>query len=240
MAAKIGIIGGIGWPGTVSYYEQLCRRAHPVESLGSPAMSIESLDMVSTLAERGEANNDQSWQAFDKIFTDALARLASSNCDLAAIASVTPHVRLPSIAKDAPIPIISIVDAVEAELKTSKPEVVLVLGTSVTMQGTVFDAVFDRSGCSKIVTTPSEVTAFTGLLESYFYKRRSVEGRRELLEFIRPLISKPASTLVMLACTDLAPAFPEIGDTARFDADGFQFLDLTSAHVTAILGAAGL
>lgn len=238
MAKKIGIIGGIGWPGTVCYYQELCRRARGNGTPGSPAMSIESLDMAATLAARGDGNNDHSWHAFDKIFTDALTRLATAECDLAAIASVTPHARLASISNSASLPIVSIVDAVEAELKTAKPEAVLVLGTSVTMQGKVFDSVFENCGCSRIVTTTSQVAAFTELLEKYFYQSRGAEGRGELFDYIQPLIGDLSSTLVLLACTDLAPAFPEINDTAIFDAGGFRFLDSTGAHVTAILEAA--
>jgi hypothetical protein len=46
------------------------------------------------------------------------------------------------------------------------------------------------------------------------------------------------STLTLLACTDLSPAFPEVDDKALFMAEGFRFLDATCAHVSAILETA--
>lgn len=238
MTAKIGIIGGVGWPGTVAYYEALCRRARPVGATGSPAMTIESLDMATTIAARGNPGNEKSWQSFDRIFSKAVARLAGSGCDLAAIASVTPHARLSSIAAAAPIPIVSLIDAIGSELRSAGRKSALILGTRPTMQGRVFDAALERNDCARIETSPSQVAGFSELLERYFYQGRGDEGRAVFLDFIKPMIGGPASTTVVLACTDLAPAFPEIGNRALFSADGYQFLDATSAHVSAILQAA--
>lgn len=236
--AKIGIIGGVGWPGTVAYYRELCRRGRARGSTGSPSMTIESLDMAKTLAARGTPGNEESWQAFDRLFCDALNCLSAAGCDLAAIASVTPHSRIASIAAASPIPVVSIIDAVAQQLQTEVPQNVLVLGTSVTMQSTIFDSVINSFGCSRISTTKSQNTAFSELLDEFFYQDRSSDGRAELLRFVQTLTANTGSTLTLLACTDLTPAFPEVGDEALFQAEGLRFLDATSAHVTSILEVA--
>ncbi|WP_158263651.1 aspartate/glutamate racemase family protein [Aliiruegeria haliotis] len=238
MAAKIGIVGGVGWPGTIAYYESLCRQARPLGSLGSPHISIESLDMACTIAARGHPGDERSWRTFDRIFVDALNRLAQAGCDLAAIASVTPHSRIASIAAESPIPLVNIVDAVARQLAIEMPETVLVLGTGVTMRSTIFDTVIQATGCTRIATTEQQLTEFSNLLEKYFYQNRGAEGRTELLRFVRSLTSECGPTLTILACTDLTPAFPEIGETALFAAGGIRFLDATHAHVGAILDAA--
>lgn len=236
--AKIGLIGGIGWPGTVAYYRELCRRGREHGSTGSPSMTIESLDMATTLAARGTPGNEESWQIFDRIFCDALDRLSAASCDLAAVASVTPHSRIASITAASPIPIVSIVDAVALQLQIEASQNVLVLGTSVTMQSKIFDAAIHSAGSSKISMTASQISAFSKLLDKYFYQGRSSDGRAELIRFVQSLARNTGSTLTLLACTDLTPAFPEVGDEALFEADGFRFLDATCAHVTAILEAA--
>jgi len=97
MSLKIGLIGGLGWPATLAYYEAICGAARINGAAGSPEMTIESLDMAKTLAARGKPNDDASWAAFDRIFQEALGRLHTAGCDIAAIASVTPHNRLASI-----------------------------------------------------------------------------------------------------------------------------------------------
>jgi aspartate racemase len=201
-------------------------------------MTIESLDMATTLAARGAPGDKDSWEAFDRIFCNALDRLSTAGCDLAAIASVTPHSRITSITAASPIPVVSIVDAVARQVEIEAPKSVLVLGTSVTMQSTIFDPVIDPVGCSRISTTASQNSAFSELLDKYFYRGRSSDGRAELVSYVQNLTKNTGSTLTLLACTDLTPAFPEVGDKALFEAEGFRFLDATCAHVTAILEAA--
>ena len=64
---KIGIIGGVGWPSTVEYYAELCRRAvarHQAENPGGtpamPEMSIESLDHRKAIQFLG-GEDEASW-----------------------------------------------------------------------------------------------------------------------------------------------------------------------------------
>ncbi|MBF9057953.1 Asp/Glu racemase [Rhodobacterales bacterium HKCCSP123] len=238
MSAKIGLIGGVGWPATVAYYEAICRQARAPETPGSPALTIESLDMAETLAARGKPGDEASWHSFDTIFRDAIENITRSGCDLAAIASVTPHVRLPSITQNAKIPIVSILDATVSELLSLKPRNALILGTRITMEGSLFDAALSKCGCSKIETSASDAAKFAELLDAFFYQGRFTAGRDALLEYIEPRVHDPDSMVIVLACTDIGPAFPEIEESVIFEASGYRFLDTTSAHIAAILRAA--
>jgi len=121
MTAKIGLIGGVGWPATVAYYETICR-ASGSEAIDAPDMSIESLDMSKALEALGKARADDedSWAAFDNYFSIALGRLAASGCKLAAIASVTPHIRLPAITRNSPINPLVPGNPTEANIKIIK------------------------------------------------------------------------------------------------------------------------
>ncbi|HSF92703.1 MAG TPA: aspartate/glutamate racemase family protein, partial [Paracoccaceae bacterium] len=182
--------------------------------------------------------DEASWHSFDKIFHDAIGNITRCGCELAAIASVTPHVRLPSITKNTQIPIVSILDATESELLSLRPRNALILGTRITMEGSLFDAALSKCGCSKIETSASDAAKFGELLDAFFYQGHITAGRDALLEYVEPRVQDPASTVIILACTDIGPAFPEIGNGITFDASGYRFLDTTSTHVAAILRAA--
>lgn len=238
MSRKIGLIGGLGWPATVAYYEAICRAAKAAGHKGSPEMTIESLDMFATVAARGVAGHEKSWTRFDEIFRQALGRLSAARCDCAAIASVTPHNRLDAIARDTPLPVISIVDAVTDRVRPETHSKAIVLGTSVTMEGKLFDNSLEQLAITVIQLDENHVTAITKLLDAFFYTGRATEGRDSLIAFIRSIVGDQSGVLVILACTDLTPAFPENAGRARFTADGFDFLDATAAHVAAILKAA--
>lgn len=238
MSRKIGLIGGLGWPATVAYYEAICRAAEAAGHKGSPEMTIESLDMSATVAARGVAGDEKSWAGFDDIFRLALGRLSAAGCDCAAIASVTPHNRLHAISRDTPLPVIGVVDAVTETVRPGPHNGAIVLGTSVTMEGKLFDDVLAEIGVTAIQPNKTDVTGMTSLLDEFFYPGRATEGRDSLIAFIRSIVGDRSGVLIILACTDLTPAFPESADQSRFTADGFDFLDTTAAHVEAILKAA--
>lgn len=238
MTAKIGLIGGVGWPATVAYYETICR-ASGSEAIDAPDMSIESLDMSKALEALGKARADDedSWAAFDNYFSIALGRLAASGCKLAAIASVTPHIRLPAITRNSPIPVVSVVDATAELLASNPPKRAVILGTSFTMQGTLFDKALKDLGIEIIKPENDKITALTELLHQYFYSGRGAAGHEALIEYVRSIVTDPDNVLFVLACTDLTPAFPENVGQALFSSSGIRFLDTTAAHVDAILRA---
>ena len=237
MTAKIGLVGGLGWPATVAYYEAICRAAQKSGLPGTPEMTIESLDMSKTMAARGTAGDTASWRAFDQLFVESLNRLATAGCDLCAIASVTPHNRLGAIAENTSIPVVSVVDAVSDRIESLEVSTAVVLGTSVTMQGTLFDQALASRGIDMVRPPVAEVAAFSGLLDDFFYSGRSAEGRSALIDYVNSLTAGIDDVLVLLACTDLTPAFPEAGGQALFHAGGYQVVDATAAHVDAIMQA---
>lgn len=238
MSFKIGLIGGLGWPATAAYYEAICRRARVGGDTGSPEMTIESLDMAKTLEARGAANDEESWLAFDSIFQQALGRLHDVGCDIAAIASVTPHNRLSAISKNSPIGIVSILDAVASKLPGNIAKDAVVLGTSVTMQGRLFDDALMQRGMTLRRVSNADIAAHGDLLETYFYSGRADEGRSALIRYIRSAFGDSEELLCILACTDLAPAFPDNAGQVVFEVEGIKFCDATAAHVDAILAAA--
>ena len=237
MASKIGLIGGVGWPATVAYYETICRAAAGDDAIAAPEMTIESLDMSKAISLLGSADDAQSWEEFDTYFCRAVDRLAASGCDLAAIASVTPHVRLDAIANQTQIPIVSVVDATAQCISANPPEQAVILGTGVTMQGTLFDQALADIGVEVIKPGIDKIGELTDLLNQYFYSGRGPDGRMALINYVQSLVADPDYVLFVLACTDLTPAFPDKVGQLKFSSDGFDFLDTTAAHVSAVLHA---
>ncbi|MDA8747261.1 aspartate/glutamate racemase family protein [Litoreibacter sp.] len=236
---KIGLIGGVGWPATVLYYEGLCKAAAAHCSGGSPPMVIESLNMQDTLSQRGTADDSQSWQVYDAIFRDALIRLENAGCGIAAIASVTPHGRFSEYLTGVTIPVISILDATAAVAQNHAIASVIVLGTPVTMQGGWFEEALEDVGvtCSTRANA-AESNEIQMLLDTHFYVGRGAEGRDALMAFCKRINPDPIHTSILLACTDFSAAFPECATGTVFSVDGMTFIDAGSAHVQSILDQA--
>ena len=111
---KIGILGGTGWPSTVLYYTELCRRSEArdlavdVSSTPStPEMCIESLDLRHAVSLIGTDGDEASWVHFDAYHRAALSRLEASDARIALMASNTPHHRFASVVEGVGIPLIN-------------------------------------------------------------------------------------------------------------------------------------
>lgn len=236
---KIGLIGGVGWPATVLYYEGLCKAAAAHCPGGSPSMVIESLNMQDTLSQRGTAADPQSWQAYDAIFRDALIRLEKAGCDIGAIASVTPHGRIFAYLAGVTIPVISILDTTAAVAQNHAIASAIVFGTPITMQGGWFEETLEDAGVTCTTrANAAEIDEMQMLLDRYFYVGRGKEGRDALLAFCKRINPDPTQTAIILACTDFSAAFPECASGTIFTVDGMTFIDAGSAHVQAILDQA--
>ncbi len=105
---KIGIIGGLGPESTLMYYRELCARCHELSESGSyPEIVIASVDMQKMLSFVSSGD----YEGLTGYLAEAADVLAAAGCDFGAIASNTPHMIFPTLARRARMPFISIVEA---------------------------------------------------------------------------------------------------------------------------------
>ncbi len=168
------------------------------------------------------------------MFREALLSLEKSNCDIAIIASNTPHARLDAIRQGVSIPIISIFDAAAEATAATGATQALVLGTSVTMQARDYAEKLASLGVRANEPLPAaDVDAMQSMIDTDFYGGVSENARDRLLAYCNKH-AKPG-TAILLACTELPLAFPEKIDDASFEADGHLFVNPSAAHAAAAL-----
>jgi aspartate racemase len=244
---KIGILGGTGWPSTVHYYIELCRRSEALElaadpsiSPTTPEMSIESLDLRRAVSLIGTDADESSWRQFDEYHRTGLHRLEGSGADFAVIASNTPHHRYASIVKGVGIPVLNLFEAVARRCRLEGHREMLILGTALTMRSQVLRDAFTAQGIG--VSTPvksDDREAVLSLISKL--QRGDSEGTAQFIKALvhnvsgRPLTDPPA---VCLACTELPLAFPAQLGCATFDCDGVQYVNSSVVHIEAALALA--
>lgn len=183
--------------------------------------------------------NDHAWSAYDAAFRDAFKRLQRAGCDFGIIASNTPHTRLASIRRGLGLPIISILDeTAQATLALGKRKA-LVLGTDVTMRSNDYATALRAVGIepNPMFSDPL-IEELQRLIDEEFYQGVTVQARGRFLEICDAYVNDADDTAVVLACTELALAFPEYGDHEHFQAEGFAFVNSTAVHAYAALMAA--
>ncbi len=243
MFKKIGIVGGVAWPSTVTYYSEICRRSEErhvskgVEGPPStPEIVIESLDHGKAVSYLGLDDDEQSWTRFDDYHRAALQRLEASGAEVAAIASNSPHHRFEQIVRGIGIPVINILETAACEARRMGARQVLILGTALAMKSGKFREAFARRGI--VAAGPHDETArmMTAELSSELQRGRA-EGAADRLSNIVKAAFEGHFTghpVVCLACTELPLAFESLQTHATFKYGGVSYINTTAAHINAV------
>ena len=132
---KLGLIGGMSWVSTRSYYEDINRivqrKAGP---RASAPLLIESLDF-STLCELLE---EEDWQRAGDVLVESAQRLATAGAGALVIAANSMHKVYDRVAGAIDIPVIHVADCVGARMKADNRLTAALLGTRNVVTGSFY------------------------------------------------------------------------------------------------------
>ena len=185
----LGIVGGVGPESTADYYRRLIdrwRERGPASTY--PSILLNSLNSRPALDAllAGDLNPTVS------LFDASIARLAGAGAGLAIVASVMMHCVFDRVAAAAPIPMLSILEALVASARAARIRRPGVIATRPTTEGGFFAEPFEAAGIELI--RPDEADrAF--IHEVYFSElvkgRFTNETRARLLDVIERLKDPP-------------------------------------------------
>jgi aspartate racemase len=202
---NLGLIGGLGPGATVFYYQELVKA-------GSGEMLILHADMKFglSLVERGD------YKGLADYFAPQIERLARGGAEIAAISAVTPHICIRELEKITPLPLVNIVAATAAELRSRAYRRVALFGTRFVVSSRMFGML---EGIEVIV--PEQVDS---IHEAYM---QTVNGTTEGRDRLRKIAHELPVDAIVLAGTDLSLVF----DETNID---FPYVDCTRVHLRAI------
>ena len=126
----IGLLGGMSWESTVTYYEILNKEiAEKLGGFHSAKILMYNVDF----AELEENMMRGNWAGNAAILSEAAKRLESIGADFIVIATNTMHKLVPDMEKHLQIPILHIADAAAKRVKKDGLRRVGFLGTKFTM-----------------------------------------------------------------------------------------------------------
>lgn len=219
------MIGGVGPESTVDYYERLIATYQARVTDGSyPAFFIDSVD-VSKLIR---------WMAADQLaevkeyLLAAVSRLQRAGADFGLIAANTPHVVFDELARQSPIPLLSIVEATSTAAQAAGLKRLALFGTRYTMQGEFYPRVFDRAGLALVrPSTADQDYLHDKYLNELIPGVFLPETRDRVLAMIDRLAQTEQIDAVILAGTELPLLL-------RCEAhNGIRLLDTGKIHVEA-------
>ncbi|MFT2092928.1 aspartate/glutamate racemase family protein [Paraglaciecola sp. 2405UD69-4] len=197
----IGLIGGMSWESTASYYQQLNQgiKQH-LGGLHSAKIVMVSVDFaeIEALQHMGD------WQKTAEILANAALSLEAAGADFFLICTNTMHKVADYVTQAVSIPLLHIADATGQQLVTEKISKVGLLGTKFTMEQDFYkQRIINKFAIDVIVPTDKE----QDLIHSVIYQelclgKVSNSSRDRYLKVIENLVERGAEG-VILGCTEI-------------------------------------
>ncbi|MFE2432244.1 aspartate/glutamate racemase family protein [Streptomyces sp. NPDC059373] len=225
---KIGLIGGLSFPSTITYYDRINRMVN--QRLGrahSPRIVLDSLDfqpMVEWLAARnGPAVTDA--------LVESAERLEAAGADFVAICCNTVHEFAADVESRIRLPLVNICRCTADEAARRGAATVGLLGSSFSMEEAFYRDEFEAQGMKVAVPAPADRAFVQNAIETELPRGDVSPATRErFLRIARDLLRGGADVLV-LACTEI----PLVIRPQDIDA---PLLDTVEVHTAAIVAHA--
>ena len=196
----IGLIGGMSWESTVTYYQVVNETVKErLGGLHSAKVLLYSVDF----AEIEECQASGDWDRSAAILTEAARNLEKAGADFIVICTNTMHKIVPQMTAGIRIPILHIAEATAAELKKAGISKVALLGTKYTMCQDFYKAKLVEAGIQVLIPEGEDVELVNRVIyEELCLGEIREESRREYVRVIEGLAARGAQG-VILGCTEI-------------------------------------
>ncbi len=196
----IGLIGGMSWESTVTYYQVINEMVK--EKLGgfhSAKCLLYSVDFH----EIEECMASDNWERGTEILVDAALRLEKGGAEFILICTNTWHKVADIIQKRISVPILHVAEVTAGELMEQKIDTVALLGTKYTMEQDFYKEKLQNNGITVMIPEEQDRERINSIIfKELCLGIISDESRQEYLRIIDDLIEKGAEG-VILGCTEI-------------------------------------
>ena len=218
---KIGLLGGMSWESTQSYYRIINQGVNAkLGGLHSAEMVLYSIDFapIEQLQKLGD------WDAMAKILINAAQSIEKAGADALLICTNTMHKVADQVAAEIDIPLLHIADATGEVLQQQGINTVGLLGTAFTMEQEFYrERLQQKFGLEVLVPdTEARQTVHRIIYDELCAGKILSESKAAYLDIIHDLAQRGAQA-VILGCT-------EIGLLVQQQDTEVKLLDTTAIH----------
>lgn len=198
----IGLLGGMSWESTASYYQALNQGIKAeLGGLHSAKICLYSVDF----AEIEQLQHQGQWQQTAEILTEAAQKVEAGGADFLLICTNTMHKVADEIQSGISIPILHIADATAEALLADGCTKVGLLGTGFTMQEAFYkQRLQDKYGIEVLVPEESEQEQVHHIIYQELCKGEIKEASRQIYLQVIDLLAEKGAQAVILGCTEIA------------------------------------
>ena len=203
----IGLIGGMSWESTVTYYRVINETIKELlGGLHSAKCLLYSVDFQEI--EKYQASGE--WDKSGSILTEAARVLEKGGADFIVICTNTMHKVVPMIQSEINIPILHIAEATADTLSNNEIQKVGLLGTKYTMTQEFYKDKLVEKGIDVIIPSQADIEIVNTIIYEELCKGIiKKESKEEYLRIVSDLQSKGAKG-VILGCTEIGLLIQQI------------------------------
>ena len=196
----IGLLGGMSWESTVTYYqvinETIKKELGGLHSAKCILYSVD-FDEIETYQSRGE------WDKSAEVLAQAAQALERAGADFIIICTNTMHKVATEIRRKITIPLLHIADTTATELKKSRIKKVGLLGTKYTMQQEFYKKVLQDNGIEVIVPDDADIEVVNRIIyDELCLGKITAPSKAAYLRIISELSQQGAQGII-LGCTEI-------------------------------------
>lgn len=198
----IGLLGGMSWESTTSYYRVINEQVRArLGGQHSAKICLYSVDF----SEIEQLQNTGAWDKTAAILTDAARKIESCGADFLLICTNTMHKVAPEIEKGLGIPILHIADATAAAIVKEGIKTIGLLGTKFTMEQDFYRGRLEDKYRLKVLIPDKagRERVHHVIYDELCLGKVKDSSREAFLEIVRDLKTRGAEG-VILGCTEIA------------------------------------
>ena len=196
----IGLIGGMSWESTVTYYRIINETVkEKLGGLHSAKILMYSVDFDEI--ERCQSSGE--WSRSADILSDAARRLEAAGADFIVICTNTMHRVAPEVQAAVSVPLLHIATVTAQRLKEAGIATVGLLGTRYTMTQAFYVDVLKDAGIDVLIPEGDDIQRVNGIIfDELCVGIIREDSKNNLLRIINGLCHRGAQG-VILGCTEL-------------------------------------
>ena len=196
----IGLIGGMSWESTITYYQVINETVkNALGGFHSAKILMYSVDFAELEKNMSEGN----WDGNAQILTDISKRLEQAGADFIVIATNTMHKLVPQIESKINIPILHIADATATAIKKDGHKKVALLGTRFTMTQDFIKQRILNAGIEVIVPDEDDIKTVDNIIFNELCLGQILDSSREKYQHIIEKMKAQGAEGVILGCTEI-------------------------------------
>ena len=221
-ASRIGLIGGLPWESTASYYKYF----HELYAGGdnewsAPEIIIDSVDFGSIVSLQKVGD----WNGTGRIVADAARRLEMAGATVLGIGANTMHISFDDVRQAVAIPVVDVRDAVAREVLARGYDALALLGTKYLIDGAFYSHRLENLGVRVVKPNDEQTERLQAIIFNELTKGIVTGASRDYLNEVATSCRERGANVVGLCCTEFGLLIEE-SDTV---------IDSTRAHVRALL-----